>query len=220
MGTAPPSRYHEVMAFSFLPKEEKFFALFDAQAAYGVAAAKTFRELVGGWDLKSPLFDRLHEIEHEADISTHEIKDRINRTFITPFDREDIHLLASELDDVVDIIHGTAVRMRLYHLSQCRPHQSALADILCQAVGSVQKAIACLPDASQGLRLKDHCIEVNRLENEGDALLAQAMEELFRAPTDPFEVLKWERIFEATEAAIDKCEHVAHTLEAVLVKQG
>ncbi|MFA6091498.1 MAG: DUF47 family protein [Elusimicrobiota bacterium] len=208
------------MAFTLIPKEEKFFALFDAQAAHGVAAAKAFRELVLNWEPQSPLIEKLHEIEHEADLSTHEIKDKINRTFITPFDREDIHLLASELDDIVDIINATAVRMSLYRLSECRPQLCGLADILCQAAESIQKAIACLSDPAKSRRLMDCCIETNRLENEGDKLLAQAIEELFRAPTDPIEVIKWERIYEATEAAIDKCEHAAHTLEAVLVKQG
>ncbi|MBI5241626.1 MAG: DUF47 domain-containing protein [Elusimicrobia bacterium] len=206
------------MAFTLLPKEEKFFELLDAQTAHGVAAAKSFQELAGHWDPGSRLFDELRDIEHEADLTTHEVKDRLNRTFVTPFDREDIHALASALDDVVDIIQSTSNRMRLYKLKSCRPELGALAGILTQAAATVQKAVACLPDASRSRRLMDHCIEINRLENEGDLVLAGAIGAVFSSNADPLEVMKWDRIFEATEAAIDKCEGVAHILEGILVK--
>src|SRR5437773_1863771 len=104
------------MGFSLIPKEEKFFELFEVQAAHNVEAAKVFHELTQNWKSESQAFDRLRDIEHEADISTHEVIDKLNRTFVTPFDREDIHALASELDDVVDLIQSIATRMQLYRV--------------------------------------------------------------------------------------------------------
>ncbi|MDD5656505.1 MAG: DUF47 family protein [Elusimicrobia bacterium] len=203
-----------------LPKEERFFALFDGLAAHGVAAAKTFHELTRRWSCDSPLLERLHEIEQEADITTHEVKDRLDRSFITPYDREDIHALTSKLDDVVDIIQSASNRMRLYRLPSCRPEIVALADILHQAALAVARAVACLSDPSRKRRLLDHCIEINRLENEGDQALGAALGAVFADVQDPIAVIKWERICETLETAIDKCEDVAHVLESILVKNG
>ncbi|MBI4678876.1 MAG: DUF47 family protein [Elusimicrobia bacterium] len=208
------------MALSLIPKEEKFYELFIVQAEAGVKAAGLFRDLVREWDLRSPSFDQLRDIEHEADITTHEIKDKLNRTFVTPFDREDIHALASELDDIVDIIQSTANRMRLYGIKACRPELAALADVLAQAVEAVRKAVSCLRAPDKTRRLLDHCIEINRLENEGDALLSKALEGLFASGADALEVIKWDRGFEAIERAIDKCEEVAHTIEGIVAKNG
>lgn len=209
------------MALSLIPTEEKFFELFDEQAAHGAEAAEAFRSLIRGWDLASPLFERIRDIEHEADIVAHEIKDKLDRTFVTPLDREDIHELASELDDIADLVKVIANRMRLYRVQECRGEMLQMADILAQAVAMVQKSVACLPDAGRNAtRLKDHCIEINRLENAGDRLLEAALGRLFDSPPDPVEVVKWEKIFELTEKAIDKCEDVAHTLESILVKQA
>src|SRR3989338_7915881 len=106
------------MAISLIPKEEKFFELFEAQASHNVEAARLFKGLVQKWDAESPVIDQLRDIEHEADITTHEVIDKLNRSFITPFDREDIHALASELDDVVDLIQSLSSRMRLFRLEK------------------------------------------------------------------------------------------------------
>jgi predicted phosphate transport protein (TIGR00153 family) len=208
------------MNFTFIPKEEKFFELFDLQAAHCVEAAKAFKNLARDWRLDSPLFARIRDIEHEADITTHEIKDKLNRTFVTPLDREDIFGLASEMDDIVDLIKSITSRMSLYRLSHCRPDVQKLTAILMEAAETLQKAIASLKDPSKSRRLLDYCIEVNRLENDGDQLLENAISQLFAETKDPIEVVKWEKVLEVTEACIDKCEDVAHTLESILVKQG
>ncbi|MFA6315808.1 MAG: DUF47 family protein [Elusimicrobiota bacterium] len=208
------------MAFSLIPKEEKFYELFIVQAEAGVKAAKIFRDLIKDWSLESPAFDALRDLEHEADITTHEIKDKLNRTFVTPFDREDIHSLASELDDVVDIIQSTANRMRLYRITACRPELLELTNVLAESAEQVQKAVTVLGKNDKTRRLLDHCIEINRLENEGDALLAKAIGNLFAGGNDPIEVLKWDRCFEAVERGIDKCEHVAHIIESITAKEG
>jgi len=208
------------MGFSFLPKEEKFFELFEAQAAYNCEAAKVFKELVSKWSLESPLFDKLRDLEHEADISTHEVIDRLNRTFITPFDREDIHALASELDDVVDLIQAISSRMKLFHVEKINDDLVVLADVLAQATENVRKAVKEMQNPEGQRRLLDYCIEINRLENAGDNAHDQAISKLFHGKPDPLEVIKWREIYEMTETAIDKCEDIANTIEGILVKQG
>lgn len=208
------------MAFSLIPKEEKFFALFEQQAQHLCEAARTFKDLTSHWDLDSPHFDKITDIEHEADITTHEIIDKLNRTFVTPFDREDIHTLASKMDDVVDLIQSITNRMRLYRLGHSSEALANMADILWQATETLKKAVMGLKDLSKSRRLLDYCIEVNRLENTGDRTLENALSKLFADTKDPIEVIKWKEIYEVTETAIDKCEDVANALEGIVVKQG
>lgn len=208
------------MAFSMLPKEEKFFELFEAQAAHNVNAAKVFREMALKWSRETAPFDKLRDIEHEADITCHEIYDKLNRTFITPFDSEDIRELASELDTVVDLIESVGQRMYLYRIEKSNDDLVQLTDILWQATETVRKAIAELQNPQKSRRVIDYCIEVNRLENAGDQALGVAIGKLFQGNPDPLEVMKWKEIYETIEQAIDKCEDVAHTLETILVKQG
>ncbi|MBI4377153.1 MAG: DUF47 domain-containing protein [Elusimicrobia bacterium] len=208
------------MGFSLIPKEEKFFDLFETQASHNVEAAKAFKELAQKWSLESPIFDKLRDIEHEADITTHEIIDKLNRTFVTPLDREDIHELASELDDVVDIIQSVSSRMQLYHVNHSSDDLVQMSDILWQATENVRKAVGSLKDMSNSRRLLDYCIEINRLENAGDHGLQVAISKLFSGQPDPLEVIKWKEIYEGLEAATDKCEDIANTIEGIVVKHG
>ena len=208
------------MAFNLIPKEEKFFELFEAQAAHNVAAAKVFREMAQKWTRETAPFDRLRDIEHEADMTCHEIYDKLNRTFVTPFDREDIRELASELDTVVDLIESVGQRMYLYQIDHSTDELVRLTDILWQCTETLRKAIAELQTPAKSRRVLDYCIEVNRLENAGDQALGVAIGKLFQGKPDPLEVMKWKEIYETIEQAIDKCEDVAHTLETILVKQA
>jgi predicted phosphate transport protein (TIGR00153 family) len=208
------------MAWNLIPKEEKFFELFEAQAAHNVAAAKVFREMALKWSRETASFDRLRDIEHEADMTCHEIYDKLNRTFVTPFDREDIRDLASELDTVTDLIESVGQRMYLYQIDKSNEDLVRLTDILWQCTETVRKAIAELQSPEKSRRVLDYCIEVNRLENAGDQALGAAIGRLFQGKPDPLEVMKWKEIFETVEEAIDKCEDVAHTLETILVKQA
>ena len=208
------------MAFHLLPKEEKFFKLFEAQAAYNTKAVKTFKELVKSWDEKSAAFEVIREIEHEADITTHEIYDKLNRTFITPFDREDIHQLASEMDDIVDMVQSLCNRMHLYHIHNSTPDLVQLVDILDQAADAIRKAIGDLQDKDKTRRVLDYCIEINRLENTGDHARDIALSKLFEGQPDPIDVIKWKEIYELVESAVDKCEDIANTIETILVKQA
>jgi predicted phosphate transport protein (TIGR00153 family) len=208
------------MAFSFIPKEEKFFELFETQAAHNVQAAQVFAEMIKNWSLESPAIKNLQDIEHEADITTHEIYDKLNRTFITPFDREDIRDLAAELDDVVDLIQSIAIRMQLYRVGRATEEMGQLSEILLRATENVRKAIAELQNPEKQRRVLDYCIEINSLENAGDRALEVAIGKLFQGTPDPLEVIKHKEIYEGIETAIDKCEDVAHTLETILVKHS
>ena len=208
------------MAFNLIPKEEKFFELFEAQAAHNCEAAKVFREMALKWSRERAAFDKLRDVEHEADITCHEIYDRLNRTFVTPFDREDIRELASELDTVCDLIESVGNRMYLYQIDRSTEDLVQLTDILWQASENVRKAVAELKTPEKSRRVMDYCIEVNRLENAGDHALGVAIGKLFQGKPDPLEVMKWKEIYETVEEAIDKCEDIAHTLETILVKQA
>ncbi len=206
--------------FRLIPREEKFFELFDQQAAHNVEAVKVFIELIANWNRESPLFHRLQDIEHEADITTHEVYDKLNRTFITPFDREDIHELASELDDIVDIVQSVATRMQLYHVDKTTDQLKLMAGILLDAAVNVRKAVAEMKNPEKSRRVQDYCIEINRLENAGDRALEQALSKLFDGKPDPLEVIKWKEIYEGIEYAIDKCEDVANIIDSILVKNA
>ncbi|MBI5624495.1 MAG: DUF47 domain-containing protein [Elusimicrobia bacterium] len=208
------------MGFNIIPREEKFFELFEHQAGHNVDAAKAFLDLLKHWDLKSPGFDKLRDIEHEADITTHEIIDKLNRTFVTPFDREDIHELASKMDDIVDILQSLSLRMQLYGVDRITDDLKAMSETLLQSVECLHKAVPHLKDLTETRRILDYCIEVNRLENAGDNALAHAISHLFKGKPDPLEVIKWKEIYEGVEDAIDRCEDVANTIEGIVVKQG
>ena len=204
----------------FIPREEKFFDLFEAQAAHNVQAAHIFKDLIAQWSLESPLLQKLQDIEHEADITTHEVYDRLNRTFITPFDREDIHELASELDDIVDLVQSVSIRMKIYRIDRSDAPLLNLAEILLNATENIQKAVAELRRPEKQRRVLDYCIEINRLENAGDKALEEALSHLFNGRPEPLEVIKWKEIYEGIETAIDKCEDVANVFESILVKSS
>ncbi len=209
------------MPLRLIPREEKFYEFFEAQAAKAVEAAQLFHELAEHWPERShELLKRLQDVEHEADITTHEIYDKLNRTFVTPFDREDIHELACAMDDIVDLIQSMAARMPLYRVSRTDGNLSTLCDILLEAAQTVRKAILEFKDPRRHRRLLDHLIEINRLENAGDRALEKALGELFGGTPDPLQVIKWKEIYEGAERAIDKCEDVANILEAILVKNA
>jgi uncharacterized protein len=209
------------MKFSFLPKEYQFFDLFDKMASDATDAAKCFKEFAVTGTFDDKAIERMHIIEERCDDSTHEIIDRLNRTFITPFDREDIYSLAHEFDSVIDIIHAMTNRMRLYNL------HSAINEDLIRFAELIESSVDCLSNAVRGLRdLKQSsqisacCIEVNRLENDGDQLRDAVLSKLFNNATDPLHVIKWKDIFMDAETVLDKCEDVANIVAAIMIKQG
>ena len=167
-----------------------------------------------------PLWDKadeIKEVEHKCDVLTHEIIQRLNRTFVTPLDREDIHALARSLDDVMDAIDASATLVRLYRLERVREGARELAQIITACTREIRPALQQL---EQNKGLITHAIEINRLENEADRVHQQAVSHLFDDERDPILVMKWKETLDFLEMATDRCEDVANVLEGVMVKQG
>lgn len=204
-----------------IPKEHKFFDLFDQQANNLAKMASFFKQIVKDANFSEENMRKMREFEHEGDTLAHEITDTLNRTFITPFDREDILSLANKLDDVADRMHAMASRMKLYRLNAA-PDADIIqfADMIDQSCGVLVKAVNGLRDLKRASRIKDFCIEINRLENLGDQLREAVISRLFDNTTDPIKVIKWKEIYELAESTMDECEHVAKAVESIVVKQG
>lgn len=206
--------------FPFMPREEKFFELFEQSAQNMVKAAQVLKELVDTWENVTERVNEISELEHNGDIITHQIIEQLNRTFVTPFDREDIAALAHSLDDITDFIDAAVDAMFLYKVG--RPDQAAkeLADTIVQATTEVGKAIPQLRHRAQFKQMLESCVEMNRLENEADEIYRSALAELFTDTTDIADVIKWREIYEHMESATDRCEDVANVLEGVALKHG
>jgi hypothetical protein len=185
-----------------------------------VKAAQQLKQLVDIWDTVGARVAEITELEHVGDTFTHQIMEQLNRTFVTPFDREDIALLAHSLDDVTDLIHAAADAMFLYKVD--RPGQSVreLADIIVQAAIEVEKAIPQLRRRADLKQIFERCVEINRLENMADRIFRTAMAELFDDNPDIIQLIKWREIYEHMEAATDRCEDVANVLEGVALKNA
>jgi len=205
------------MAFRLIPREEKFYTDFQALADELKVGARLLEEMFApdnpAWDKA----DDIKEIEHKCDALTHEIIQRLNRTFVTPLDREDIHELARSLDDVMDAIDAVAGVVRLYKLTSVRVGARELARIITSSADQVRLAIGAM---EQHKGLMPHAIEVNRLENEADRVHHQAVSKLFEDEKDPIEIMKWKETFDFLEDASDRCEDVANVIEGVMVKHG
>lgn len=204
-----------------IPKEHKFFDLFDQQATNLTNMASFFKQIAKDASFSEENMRKMREFEHEGDTLAHEITDTLNRTFITPFDREDILSLANKIDDVADRIHAMASRMKLYRLtSSPDPDIIQFADMIDLSCATLVKAVNGLRDLKRASRIKDFCIEINRLENMGDQLRETVISRLFDNTTDPIKVIKWKEIYELAESTMDECEHVAKAVESIVVKQG
>jgi predicted phosphate transport protein (TIGR00153 family) len=204
----------------FLPREEDFFSLFERHAALTVEGAVQFAKLVSGGQNVKALAARIKEIEHETDVITHTCVERLHTVFITPIDRDDIHRLITRMDDVMDFVESASERIALYELREMTPEVRELADVLVRATETVVTAIGGLRDLKKTQVILDACIEVNRLENEGDEILRNAVATLFREATDPLLVMKWKEVYEALENATDRCEDVANIIEGVVLEHA
>jgi predicted phosphate transport protein (TIGR00153 family) len=158
------------------------------------------------------------DLEHQGDAITHQIFEQLHRSFITPFDREDIALLAHSLDDVTDFIHAAADAMLLYKVERPTHRAKELVDIVVQAVAEVEKAVSEIHDRIGRKQVLKRCVEINRLENMGDSVFRSAMAELFNNSADFAGLIKWREIYEHMESVIDRCEDIANILEGVAIK--
>jgi uncharacterized protein len=198
-----------------IPRERKFFQQFTEVAENLTQGARLLHEILKNPGELNSRIAELQEVEHRGDEMTHDIIRMLNKTFITPFDREDIHRLTSSLDDVLDFVNAAAVRMALYRITSPPPAAADLAGLIVQQSEELSKAVSLL-ESNQ--RVLDHCTEVNRLENEADRVSRRAIAELFVNEKDPIQLIKIKELYEVLETATDKAEDAANVLEAVILK--
>ena len=203
-----------------LPKEFNFFDLFDKQADCAVIAAMSFKDLVSKGAVDEVSLQKMRDVEHQGDDVTHDILDRLNKTFITPFDREDIHALAKELDDVVDMIYTIANRMRVYKVEGVDRNLVQFSVVIEDSVRAVSRAVKGLRTVKNAALIADACVEINRLENVGDTMRDTMLAELFENGKDPLAIMKWKEIYQDAETVLDICEDVAHVVQSIMVKQA
>jgi len=208
------------MFFKFLPEEVNFFNLFDKQVGFAVEAAKHFQGITAKGMVDEQALKKMEDIEHQGDEVAHEIMERLNKTFITPFDREDIHALAKELDDVVDMINTIVSRLRIYKLTAVDKNMVRFSAIILESVTGVSAAVKGLRNIKNLKCIQDACVEINRLENIGDEMRDAALAELFEKCKDPIMVIKLKEIYQDAETVLDICEDVTHVVGAIILKQA
>ena len=206
--------------FSLFPKNDRFFDLFEESARNFVTAAGLLKELMDKCEDVEEMVRQITELEHYGDTVTHLIMAELHGTFVTPIDREDIAQLAQRMDDVMDFIDAAAMRMMLYDITKPTERAKELADIVVRVTSETSKAIPRLRRRSDLSHMREHCIEINRLENEADDVRRAALAELFRDKVELAEVIKWREIYEHMEDAVDRCEDIADILEGVMIKRA
>jgi hypothetical protein len=209
--------------FSLLPKEQVFFDLFEKSGANVHAGAQKLLDLMENYRDVAARAQEIKDIEHEGDKLTHEMIERMNRTFITPLDREDIHNLACRLDDILDLIDTAVNRMMLYKFKEPTADAVALARCLSKATGIIKDALPRLRKLGHKREVESllrSCVDVHTQENEGDRIEQHALATLFENGHDAFFVIKWKDIYQDLESATDRCEDVANTMEAIVLKNA
>ena len=204
-----------------VPRQESFFDLFDQQVETVNKGAKALEDMITDFtDIEDKAF-RIKEAEHDGDEIVHNMMRKLNTTFVTPLDREDIHALTSALDDILDFIEAAADRMVLYEIDEPTEPAIKLSQILAEATELTQGAVTALRDMKRNAdKIREACVSINRLENRGDQVNRAAMAKLFQQHDKPMEALKWREIYHNIETAIDKCEDVADILESTVLKNA
>ena len=204
--------------FSFIPHEEKFFSDFIALAEELRKGARLLKQMLASSPPDITKVEEIKGIEHACDKITRAIMNRLNRTFVTPLDREDIHALAGSLDDVMDAIDAASAVVRLYKIQNVRAGARRLADIIVESADLICEGMTALESDSKAVL--EYAARVNQLEHEADRVHQDSIVELFDQEVDPIAVIKWKEIFDFLEDATDRCEDVANVLEGVMVKHG
>jgi predicted phosphate transport protein (TIGR00153 family) len=201
---------------NLLPKEEQYFDLFNQMTVYISDAARELQDMLGD---KNPDFagyaQRIKGLEHACDELTHSVSTRLNKSFITPFDREDIYMMSSALDDIVDLIDDASRAIVIFDVREITDHARDLADVIGRMADQLKEIVSTL---QRPKNITPRLVEIHRLENEGDDIYHAAIAELFHDSPDPLTVIKWKEIYEKLEAAIDRCENVANIIESVIIK--
>jgi len=200
-----------------LPRDEKFFDMFTELATRLTASARLLQKMFDEPNQLGQHVAAIKEIEHQADDLTRTVIERIDTSFVTPLDREDIHMLASRLDEVIDLIDGTARRAQMFHLSEIREPARQLAAIIARSAASIELAVSQMKKPREiGARAR----ELKVLEEEGDAVYREAIAALFDGSSEPLEVIKWKEVYDKLEDTLDQCEDVGNTLESIAIKNG
>ena len=203
----------------FFPKTIDFFEIFDRIASNISKAASVFVSLMENFDNVDTMAKEIHELEQDGDVLTHDVMKKLNKTFITPIDREDLHALVSTLDDILDLIWAAADRLTVFKIKESTKEGIKMSKDLLITVEFVHKAIKELKEKNYS-HVQEYCIEINKLENRIDRAFRDALGYLFNEIKDPILIIKWKEIYEHLEDASDKCEDVANVLEAIVLKNA
>ncbi|MEX1140439.1 MAG: DUF47 family protein [Bacteroidota bacterium] len=205
-----------------LPRDEKFFTMLEESTSNLLIGSELLKKLASAKTLaqQNKLIEEIKEIEHRGDTITHRIFSELNATFVTPLDREDIHLLASALDDILDHIDGSAQRLVLYNIKKFTPAMIRLCDVLHLSIGELHRGIGLMRDLHHTDRLEEVFQRVNQYENDADIIFDQAVAELFRREKNPITIIKLKEVYVGLETATDKCEDVANVLEGIVIKHA
>lgn len=206
--------------FSLTPKEDKFYDYFIEIAKIAQRASNMLVEFIKDLDNSEENHKKLKEIEHEGDKKQHEILQQLNKTFITPFDREDIYLIAKDMDDVIDLIEATASRFVMLNVNNCTEEAEMLSRMIVNCCEELINLMEELKNMKTSKKLRSNIIEINRIEEEGDRVSRKAIRDLFRSNTEVIEIIKWREIYQYLEDTLDACEDVANVVEGVVMKNA
>lgn len=206
--------------FSLLPRDNEFFALFEKAAQNVHEAAKGLVDFLTKFDDIAERAKRIKDLEHAGDEITHETIERLNKTFVTPLDREDIHELVCRLDDVVDLTDTAVNRMMLYKIKAPTKDSQLLAECLLHQTALLVEAIPLLRETRRHAELQQKVRMIHTQENEADRIEQHALAALFEGGQDPIEVIKWKDIYQELESATDRCEDVANVIEGIILKNA
>jgi predicted phosphate transport protein (TIGR00153 family) len=205
------------MRFSLAPREERFFDMFEESVDVVLQGVRLFNEMLQDYTDLEPKAKVLRDVEHAGDLNTHRIVEALNRSFVTPIDRDDIYQLNSSLDDVLDYVEAIASRLVLFRVTSATPEMKQFGDLMVKATEQIAQAI-------HSLRKLDHlmsfCKEIKRLENLGDDVSRKAISDLFEKERDPIQLIKLKEIYARMEATMDKCQDIANVIETIVVKNG
>lgn len=204
----------------FFPKTHDFFSYFERSSKNILDGTKLLCRMIANKEGREERVKELKDFEHIGDKITHDVIDLLHQTFLTPFDRSDIHTLVVKMDDILDIVYFIGKRLTIYDVTDMPEEVAQLAEIVCQSTAELSKAIAGLESLKNTQKVLNHCIEVNRLENEADEKMNTVIEKLFRNSWEPIEVIKLKELVENLEAAEDKCEDVANIVENIILKHA
>jgi len=201
-------------------KEDVFFDLFIETSAKVIIVGETFMDLVHNYENVEDKVSNLKVLETDCDMQAHKILKKLNESFITPFDREDIYNIARDMDDIVDCVEEVANRFMVFDVKEMRPEAIVMADLIMQSIRELDVLFKHLKEIKLNTIVREQIIEVNRIENEGDIIYRRALTKLFKNEKDPVEIIKWKQLYELLEESMDSCENVANIMEGLVMKHA